>query len=72
MGRVIPSPQEHNDKYMEEFLKAISNYGFPIVVAGYLLLRMERRIADLASAIAENTNMTRSLKETIERKIEKL
>jgi hypothetical protein len=36
---------------MEDFLKAIANYGFPIVVAAYLLLRMEKTINDLVAEI---------------------
>jgi hypothetical protein len=36
---------------MEELLKLITNYGFPIVVSVYLLVRLEKRIADLEKAI---------------------
>jgi hypothetical protein len=36
---------------MEELLKLITNYGFPVVVSIYLLVRLERRIADLEKAI---------------------
>lgn len=54
---------------MEEFLKAVSNFGFPIVVAGYLLLRQEKKTDELAKAIAQNTAATNELREVIERKI---
>jgi hypothetical protein len=50
---------------MEEFLKATANFGFPIVVAGYLLLRMERTINNL-------TNEIRDLKEIMNITCQKL
>jgi hypothetical protein len=36
---------------LETLLTSISNYGFPMVVAVYLLLRMERKLDELAAAI---------------------
>lgn len=36
---------------MEEIFKLASNYGFPMVVAGYLLLRLEPTIRDLQKSI---------------------
>jgi hypothetical protein len=36
---------------MEELFKAIANWGFPMVVAVYLLVRMENRMKDLENAI---------------------
>lgn len=36
---------------MEETFKLISNYGFPMVVAGYLLLRLEPTIRELQKSI---------------------
>ena len=38
---------------MEEFFTAISNFGFPIVVAGYLLFRSENQIEKLGCTIDE-------------------
>ena len=38
---------------MEDFLKAIANYGFPIVITAYLLFRMEAKLERLAGAITE-------------------
>ncbi|OPX87316.1 MAG: YvrJ protein family protein [Pelotomaculum sp. PtaB.Bin104] len=36
---------------MEETLKLAANYGFPMVVAGYLLIRLEPIIKDLQKSI---------------------
>ncbi|OPX90225.1 MAG: YvrJ protein family protein [Pelotomaculum sp. PtaB.Bin104] len=36
---------------MEETLKLAANYGFPMVVAGYLLIRLEPVIKDLQKSI---------------------
>jgi len=36
---------------MEEFFKLATNYGFPMVVAGYLLIRLEPVIKDLQKSI---------------------
>jgi hypothetical protein len=38
---------------MEEFLVQISNFGFPIVVSAYLLIRIEKKLADLSYNINE-------------------
>ena len=38
---------------MQEFFTAISNFGFPVVVAGYLLFRTEKKIEDLTATINE-------------------
>lgn len=40
---------------MEEFIKVISNVGFPIAVAVYLLIRSEKRMEVLTESI---TNLT--------------
>ena len=45
---------------MEEFLTAVLQNSFSVVVAGYLLVRMENRLDGLTSAIAR-------LQATIER-----
>ncbi|MFA7132719.1 MAG: YvrJ family protein [Bacteroidales bacterium] len=42
----------------QEILLAVGNYGFPIVVSGYLLLRMEKTVNTLSGDV-------RDLKETI-------
>ena len=36
---------------MEEMFKLTANYGFPMVVAGYLLVRLEPVIKDLQKSI---------------------
>ena len=38
---------------MEDFLKVIANYGFPIVITAYLLFRMEAKLERLAGAITD-------------------
>jgi len=57
---------------MEELLNAISNVGFPIAVAVYILIRIEPRLNKLAEAInklipiveADGTN-TKDVKDAI-------
>jgi hypothetical protein len=36
---------------MEDLLKAVGNVGFPIVVAAYLLIRIESKMDSLSSSI---------------------
>ena len=36
---------------MEDFIKAIANVGFPIVVAAYLLIRIESKLDSLSTSI---------------------
>lgn len=38
---------------MEDLLTAVANYGFPMVVASYLLLRLEQKMDSLSASIAE-------------------
>lgn len=40
---------------MEEVFKLVSNYGFPMVVAGYLLVRLEPAIRELQKSITSLT-----------------
>lgn len=40
---------------MDEFFKLASNYGFPMVVAGYLLVRLEPTIRELQKSITTLT-----------------
>ena len=42
---------------MDEILKNVSNLGFPIVVAVYLLMRMEGKIEQLTSSITSLSNV---------------
>lgn len=45
---------------MTDFFTAISNFGFPIVVAVYLLIRFENKIESLSTTI---TDLKRSIDE---------
>lgn len=36
---------------MEDFFTAITNFGFPIVLSAYLLLRFEKKLDDLTQSI---------------------
>lgn len=36
---------------MNEFVSAIGNVGFPIVVTGFLLIRMEQKLDQLSGSI---------------------
>lgn len=45
---------------MEEVLQGVANFGFPIIVSAYLLIRMESKMENLQKAILD-------LSKTIER-----
>lgn len=51
---------------MDELLKAIGNFGFPIVVSAYLLIRLETKLDRVASAIAELAVAVTVLRESSE------
>jgi hypothetical protein len=38
---------------MEELLKQVGNYGFPIVLSAYLLVRVEGKLEKLSESINE-------------------
>jgi hypothetical protein len=38
---------------VEELLQSIGNYGFPIIVSAYLLVRTESKLDQLTKSIAE-------------------
>jgi len=38
---------------MEEMLKLVGNFGFPIVVSAYLLVRIEGKLNELSTSITE-------------------
>lgn len=46
-------------KTIEIFVSAIGNFGFPLVLAVYLLLRFEKKIEGLTEAIRELNNLTK-------------
>jgi hypothetical protein len=50
---------------MEEFLKAVSNFGFPIVVAAYLLIRQEGKLVALTNEIRDLKEVIKDLCQTV-------
>jgi len=38
---------------MEEMLRLVGNFGFPIVVSAYLLVRIEGKLNELSASITE-------------------
>lgn len=42
---------------MEDMLKAIGNFGFPIVVSAYLLIRIEGKLETLSESIVALTKV---------------
>jgi len=52
---------------MTDLFTAISNFGFPIVVASYLLLRFEKKIEALSDNIKRNTDVTEKLIEAVKK-----
>jgi len=51
---------------IEDFLVAVTNYGFPVVVAGYLLFRFEKKIEKLTEAIGGSNGMIVNIKKNRE------
>jgi len=47
---------------MTDLFQAISNFGFPIVVAGYLLFRFENKIDNFGSLIS---NLEKTMQELV-------
>lgn len=50
---------------MEEFFSLVTNFGFPIVVAGYLLFRFEHILSNLVTLNTELNNKITALKEEV-------
>lgn len=46
---------------MEDFFNAVSNFGFPIVLTAYLLLRFEKKLDDLKDSIAGRDGLNNTL-----------
>lgn len=38
---------------MEDLLQGVANFGFPIIVSAYLLIRMENKMENLQKAIID-------------------
>lgn len=47
---------------MEDLLRTIGNFGFPIVVSAYLLLRLEVKLERVATTISELAEAVRTLR----------
>lgn len=45
------------EEMMEELANMITSVGFPIAVAGYLLIRQESKMTDLTKAITDLTRV---------------
>jgi len=41
---------------LEELLQGVANFGFPIIVSAYLLIRMEGKMENLQKAIIDLSN----------------
>jgi len=54
---------------MEDFFAAISNFGFPIVVATFLLVRFEKKVEKLENSINGRDGLSAQIKQ-LSRKIE--
>lgn len=50
---------------MEEFFTLVTNFGFPIVVAGYLLFRFEHILSNLVTVNTELNSKIAALKEEV-------
>lgn len=55
-----------------ELIKTIANLGFPAVVAMFLLLRLNGTLEKIKTALNENTVVTQTLSERIERVLERI
>lgn len=51
---------------MSELFSAISNFGFPIALTAYLLVRFEKKLESLSNNIEQNTRITERLAQMIE------
>ena len=52
---------------MTELFTALGNFGFPIVISVYLLVRFEKKLDDLTIAITKNNSITENLVHVIEK-----
>ncbi len=46
---------------MENFITLLGNFGFPIAVTAYLLVRIESRLSQLTESIHELTTVIKSM-----------
>ena len=52
---------------MEEFFKLVSNFGFPIVVSGYLLFRLEGKMEHVDGGINGKDGVLDKIEEIAEK-----
>lgn len=48
---------------LEFFFQSVSNFGFPVVVAGYLLMRFEHKIQDLTDSICGSEGLIAQMRQ---------
>ncbi len=46
---------------MDEILQGVANFGFPIIVSAYLLIRMETKMENLQKAIVDLSQTIKNL-----------
>ncbi|MDD3840807.1 MAG: YvrJ family protein [Clostridia bacterium] len=46
---------------MDEILQGVANFGFPIIVSAYLLIRMETKMENLQKAIVDLSHTIKNL-----------
>jgi len=52
---------------MQEIISAVSNVGFPIAITIYIILRLEKIVAENTKATTENNALIRELKILVEK-----
>ena len=52
---------------MQEYFTIISNFGFPVAVASYLLFRFEKKLEDLEAEVEASRNSDNGFNSTIPR-----
>ncbi|MGB9833407.1 MAG: YvrJ family protein [bacterium] len=53
-------------RILEDFLRLVANFGFPIVVSAYLLFRVESKLEKLSEVIVDLSRIVESLKANIQ------
>jgi YvrJ protein family len=52
-NQVTKEMSRKGEDQMDEMLKLVANFGFPIVLSAYLLVRIEGKLAELTNSITE-------------------
>jgi hypothetical protein len=50
---------------MEEFFKLVGNFGFPIVVSGYFMVRLEKKMDDVHNLVGGKDGILDKLEEVL-------